>query len=121
MKVAVTVRVGALVEVGPAGCSGVGVELGTSMSIAGAAVGPARAVEGAGLQPACAHASNANPIPILTGGCTVYASIGGLVVRSAQEVFGAAVLAAEHALAGEADLTTAVLAALQVADVGSLG
>jgi len=77
--------------------------------------------EAAGLQPVCAHASNAIPIPTMTGSRTMSSLIGGLVTASAQEVFGAAVLAAEHTLAGEADLTTAVLAALQVADVGGLG
>ena len=93
------------------------VELGIRIGNRLVAVGPARVGEVAALQPTWAPTRSASPSPRMTGARMESA----LARTSAQEVFRAAVLAAEHAFAGEADLTATVLAALQVADIGGLG
>ena len=97
------------------------VELGFRIGSRLVAVGPARVGEVAALQPPCALTSSASPIPRMTGARMESALARWLARTSTQEILGAAVLAAEHALAGEADLTAAVLTSLQVADIGGLG
>ena len=97
------------------------VELGVRIGSRLAAVGPDRVGEAAVRQPASDQASSAVPMAGRKTARTASELDGRRVMTSTQEVLGAAVRAGEHALTRKLDLAAAVLAALQVADIGGLG